>query len=262
MKGCVERQSLLIIDQINLWIITGNSSEWENKWFFWPSSHDCFVKGVRNTVFVDLADSEFRTNQNFPPAFMQRTSLSKLRLGFSISGRGQTTPCNSMLDIEKALFTRHITITKPTVSKSSVTDIDTPGNTVTRLIFTNTKALAVSWEGAGYFPPSPSFFLNGSDCLARSQNHLWLRVHLFRITIPGLDLWRSLSHRSHFSRNDNEFEDKSWKSILLWQLRFPWLIDKDNNVGAIEFGFFPQAKGWGCKIYWMWLLLRDKDKKK
>lgn len=32
-----------------------------------------------------------------------------------------------MLDIEKALFTRHGTKTKPTVSKSSVTDIDTPG---------------------------------------------------------------------------------------------------------------------------------------
>lgn len=85
------------------------------------------------------------------------------------------------------------------------------------------------------FPPSP-FFLNGSDRLARSQNHLWLRVHLFRITIPPLDLWLSL--RSHFGRNDNEFEDKSWKNTLLWQLRFPWLIDKCNRVGAIKFVFF------------------------
>lgn len=193
MKGCNERQSLLVKDTINLWIITGNSSEWENKWFFWPSSRDCSVQGVRNAVFVDWADSEFWANQNFPPVFQQRTGLSKLRLGFSISGRGQTTPCSSMLDIEKALFTRHSTITKPTVSKSSVTDIDTPDNTVTRLMFTNTKALAVSWEGGGCFPPSLSFFLNGSDCLARSQNHLWLRVHLFWITIPRLDLWRSLS---------------------------------------------------------------------
>lgn len=180
------------------------------------------TKGVRDAEFVDPAASlKFggSVTRSSHRDFLQRPSLSKLRLGFPSSGRGRTTPGSSTLEVEKVLFSRHGGKTKPAVSKSSVTDIDTLGNIVPRLTFTNTKALAVSREGGGYFfPPSP-FFPNGSDRLARSQNHLWLRVHLFRITIPPLDLWLSL--RSHFGRNDNEFEDKSWKNTLLWQLRFP-----------------------------------------
>lgn len=35
-------------------------------------------------------------------------------------------------------------------------------NTVPRLMFTNTKALAVSWEGGGYFSPSPFFSSMGA----------------------------------------------------------------------------------------------------
>lgn len=39
-----------------------------------------------------------------------------------------------------------------------MTDIDTLGNIVPRLTFTNTKALAVSREGGGYFPPPRPLF--------------------------------------------------------------------------------------------------------
>lgn len=85
--------------------------------------------------------------------------------------------------------------------------------------------------------PFPSS-LNRSDCLAPSRHHLWLRVHLVWITIPPLDLWLTLTlsydDESHFGRNDNEFEDKSWKKTLLWQLRFPCVIDKCDRVGEIN----------------------------
>lgn len=112
-----------------------------------------------------------------------------------------------------------------------------------------------------FFPPSPfPSPLNRSDYLAPSQHHLWLRVHLFWITIPTLDLWLTLALKSHFSRNDNEFEDKSWKNTLLWQLRFSmsnwqvWQSGRDQPL------FFPLGEDWGSKIYWLWLVLRDKDK--
>lgn len=67
-----------------------------------------------------------------------------------------------------------------------------------------------------FLPPSI-----GAPSWPPSQHHLWLRVHLFWITVPPLDLWFTLTLESHFSRNDNEFEDKSWKNTLLLQLRFP-----------------------------------------
>lgn len=141
-----------------------------------------------------------------------------------------------MLEVEKVLFSRHGTKTKPAVSESSVTDIDTLWQYCARAHVRKHKSTCCFSRGWRLFCSPFPFFLNGSDRLARSQSHLWLRVHLFRITIPPLDLWLSL--RSHFGRNDNEFEDKSWKNTLLWQLRFPWLIDKCNRVGAIKFVFF------------------------
>lgn len=183
---------------------------------------------------------------------LQRPGLSKLRLGCPSSRSGRTKPRSSPLEIRNVLSTRHGRKTKPKVSESTVTDIDTLGNMGSRPRFMNRKAFSVSQEGGGYFPPALPFpsSLNRSDCLARSQHHLWLRVHLFWITIPPLDL--RLTLESHFSRNYNEFEDTSWKNTLLWQLRFPWVID--NRL------YFPLVEYWGSKIYWLWIVLRDKDK--
>lgn len=142
------------------------------------------------------------------------------RPGSPPSGRGGTT-CSPLLEIRNVPFTVRVRKIKPTVSESSVTDIDTlHGQKSTCCCFSG---------GRGCFPPAvlPPFPSQPSP-----RHHLWLGLHLFRITILPRDL--RLTLESHFSRNDNEFEDKSWKNTLLWQLRFPWVIDKCDRVGAIR----------------------------
>lgn len=72
--------------------------------------------------------------------------------------------------------------------------------------------------------------------LAPSQHHLWFGVHLFRITVPPLDL--RLTGESQLSENDTEFEDTSWKNTLLAQLRFPCVTDKCNGTRMTDQLFF------------------------
>lgn len=73
-------------------------------------------------------------------------------------------------------------------------------------------------------------------CLAPSQHHLWLGVHLFCITVPPLD--SQLAVESQLSKNDTEFEDTSWKNTLLMQLRFPCVTDKCNRTRMTDQLFF------------------------
>ena len=71
------------------------------------------------------------------------------RPGSPPSGRGGRT-CSSLLEIRNVPFTVRVRKIKPTVSESSVTDIDTP---------LDRKALAASPEGEAVFPPAvlPAF---------------------------------------------------------------------------------------------------------
>lgn len=152
-------------------------------------------------------------------------------------------PWPSPLEIRNVLFTVHGRKTKPAISESLVTDIDSFYGSGSR---TEKHLMLVKRVRAILSPSPPLPFpssLSRGDCLAPSRHHLWLRVHLFRITIPPLDLWLTLTLKSHFGRNDNEFKDKSWKNTLLWQLRFPWVIDKCDRVGVINgFSFFHEER--------------------
>lgn len=108
-----------------------------------------------------------------------------------------------------------------------------------------------SWQGGcetiGW--PSPRW-------LARSQHHLWLGVHLFRITVPPLDL--QLADEGQLSENDTEFEDTSWKNTLLMQLRFPCVTDKCNRTRMTDQLLFPLKQ----QNMLAATVLRDKDKSK